>query len=49
MPLFDALFGFEGRISRREYWLRGVLPLVFVHAVLRDLIGHEIVSARGIL
>ena len=37
----------EGRICRREYWLKGVLPLVFVHAVLRDLIGHEIVSAKG--
>lgn len=36
MPLFDVLIGFEGRINRSGYWLKGVLPLLIVHAIFNS-------------
>ena len=33
MPITSVLFSFEGRIDRRTFWLKGVLPLVVLSLV----------------
>ncbi len=39
MTLSELYLSFSGRISRRTYWLKGVLPLVIISFVLNLLVG----------
>jgi uncharacterized membrane protein YhaH (DUF805 family) len=34
MTVGEALFSFEGRISRPDFWLKGVLPLLTVELII---------------
>lgn len=44
----DVLFSFRGRLNRRVYWLKGVLPLFVIGLVLQSAIGGLAVFLFGL-
>jgi len=42
MALIQIWFGLEGRISRFEYWVKGILPLIFISKALEWLLRNQV-------
>jgi len=39
MNLFQLLFGFSGRIDRFTFWVKGIIPLIFVLLIINLFVG----------
>ena len=47
LPFLKVLFSFRGRLNRKAFWLKGVLPTVIIGGILHGLIGGIVMFMVG--
>jgi uncharacterized membrane protein YhaH (DUF805 family) len=47
LPFLKVLLSFRGRLNRRAFWLKGVLPTVIIGGILHGLIGGIVMFMLG--